>query len=128
MLPAVGGLETILFAEDDADIRRIVSEVLRLEGYTVLDAIDGEDAIRILHENKGRINLALLDVRMPKKDGKEVYDEIRRISPDTRSLFISGYTADVIDSKEFSELGLNFISKSATPEEILCKIREIINS
>jgi len=127
-LPSVtGGLETILLAEDDADTREIMSEVIRAEGYTVLETMDGEDAIRKFRENKDRIHLALLDVRMPKKDGKEVYDEIRRIRPDMKSLFISGYTADVIDNDEFSELGLNFISKSSSPEEILGKIREVLD-
>ncbi len=127
-LPSViGGLETILLAEDEADTREIMSEVLRIEGYTVLEAIDGEDAIRIFRENKERVSLVLLDVRMPKKDGKEVYDEMKRIRPNIKSLFISGYTADVIDSDEFSESGLNFISKSSTPEEILGKIREVLD-
>lgn len=128
MPSGIGGLETILLAEDEADTREIMSEVLRFEGYTVLVAIDGEDAIRVFRENKERIQLALLDVRMPKKDGKEVYDEIRRIRPNIRSLFISGYTADVIDSDEFSESGLNFISKSSGPEEILDKIRKVLDN
>ncbi|MFZ2198583.1 MAG: PAS domain S-box protein, partial [Thermodesulfovibrionales bacterium] len=127
-LPSViGGLETILLAEDDADTREIMSEVIRAEGYTVLETMDGEDAIRKFRENKDKIHLVLLDVRMPKKDGKEVYDEIRRIRPDMKSLFISGYTADVIDNDEFSELGLNFISKSSSPVEILGKIREVLD-
>ncbi|MBI5102240.1 MAG: response regulator [Nitrospirae bacterium] len=122
-----GGRETVLLAEDDEDARKIMSEVLRFEGYTVLDAIDGTDAIRVLLENKDRIDLALLDVRMPNKDGTKVYDEIKTRFPHIRTLFMSGYTADVIESSEFSRLGLNFISKSATPEEILFKIREILD-
>jgi DNA-binding response OmpR family regulator len=125
--PVVGGLETILLAEDDADTREIMSEVLRAEGYTVLEAMDGEDAVRKFRDSREKIHLVLLDVRMPKKDGKEVYDEIRRIRPAIKSLFISGYTADVLDKDKFSELGLNFISKSSTPEEILGKIREILD-
>jgi len=127
-LPAVrGGRETILLAEDEADTRNIMSEVLRFEGYTVLDAADGEDAIRIFQENSGRIQLVLLDVRMPRRDGKEVYDAIRKIRPDIRSLFVSGYTADVIDSNDFRESGLHFISKSSTPEEILVRIRKVLD-
>jgi len=122
-----GGLETILLAEDDADTRTTMSDVLKLEGYTVLDAADGEDAIRVFLENRNRIDLALLDVRMPKKDGKEVHDEIKRLNPLVRTLFVSGYTADVIAGEEFGASGLNFISKSSTPEEILLKIREILD-
>ncbi|TAN41491.1 MAG: PAS domain-containing hybrid sensor histidine kinase/response regulator [Nitrospirae bacterium] len=122
-----GGLETILLAEDDDDARKIMAEVLKLEGYTVLDARDGEGAIRVFLENRGRIDLALLDVRMPHRDGKEVHDEISRLNPHIKTLFISGYTADVIDSGEFSGSGLHFISKSASPEEILLKIREVLD-
>jgi len=124
---AIGGLETILIAEDETDTREIVSEVLRIEGYTVLEAIDGEDAIRIFRENKERIHLVLLDVRMPKKDGREVYDEMKRMRPDIKNLFLSGYTADVINSDEFSASGLSFISKSSTTEKILGKIREVLD-
>ncbi|MHB8883050.1 MAG: ATP-binding protein [Thermodesulfovibrionales bacterium] len=122
-----GGRETILFAEDEADTRKIMTEVLRFEGYTVLEAADGEEAIRIFRENRERIDLALLDVRMPKKDGKEVYAELKKIRPGIRSLFMSGYTAEVIDNSDFREKGLNFISKASTPEEILAKIRTVLD-
>lgn len=95
-------------------------------GYKVIEAVDGNDAIGKFRENKGRIQLALLDVIMPKKSGKEAYDQIRKISPDIRALFMSGYTADFIKKKEVMEKGLNFVFKPISPMELLKKIREAL--
>lgn len=125
--PVKTGTETILLAEDDPDTRAIMSELLEMTGYHVLVAGDGEDAISVFRENKDRIQLVLVDVRMPKKNGRAVYEAIKRSDPRMKILFISGYTADIIDSHGILEEGLNFISKTALPEEILTKIREILD-
>lgn len=122
-----GGGETILLAEDDAAAREIMAEVLRMSGYKVIEALDGEDAVRQFLGEKDEVDLVLLDVRMPRKDGREVYEEIIKASPDTAVLFISGYTKDIIDSQRIVEQGLHFISKTASPEEILTKIREVLD-
>jgi len=81
----------------------------------------------VFNENRDMINLLLLDVRMPRKNGREAYQEVRRICHDINAIFISGYTADVIDSQGIREEGFDFISKSASPEEILDKIREVLD-
>ncbi|SPQ00609.1 putative Histidine kinase [Candidatus Sulfobium mesophilum] len=125
--PTVRGSETVLLAEDDEDARTIMGEMLRMGGYTVLEAGDGEEAIRVYRENKDRPQLVFLDVRMPKKNGREVYEEIKQIHPATKFLFISGYTADIMDSLGVGEGGINFISKAASPDEILGKIREVLD-
>lgn len=124
---AAGRGETILLAEDDADAREIMAEVLRLSGYTVIEAKDGEDAVRLFRDKKGVVDLVFLDVRMPKKDGSEAYEEIMKASPETAVLFMSGYTKDIIDSQRIIEQGLHFISKAASPEEMLKKIREVLD-
>jgi signal transduction histidine kinase/ActR/RegA family two-component response regulator len=121
------GVETILLAEDDHDTRRTVSEVLRLSGYTVLEARDGEDAVNIHSKYKEQIDLAVLDVRMPKMNGRQVYDAIRSASSQTEVLFMSGYTDEIIDGEGILERGLNFISKAAEPDEILAKVREVLD-
>jgi PAS domain S-box-containing protein len=125
--PVKPGVETILLAEDDPDTREIMSELLEMSGYIVLVAGDGEEAISVFWANKDRIQLVLVDVRMPKKNGRAVYEEIKKAHPGMKILFISGYTADIIDSHGIREEGLNFISKTAKPEEILTKIREILD-
>lgn len=124
---AIGGTETVLLAEDDEDARATMSEMLRITGYTVLEARDGEEAIRMFMKNKDRVQLVFVDVRMPKKNGRVVYEEIKGTYPQTKFLFTSGYTADIMDSLGVSEGGVNFISKAALPDEILRKIREVLD-
>lgn len=121
------GTETILLAEDDISVRNLMRTVLEEHGYRVIEASDGHEAIAKFRENKDRIQLVILDVIMPKKNGKEVYDEIKRLSPDMKTLFISGYTADIIRKKELQKEGLNFISKPISPVDILKKIRSVLD-
>lgn len=125
--PVAGGTETILLAEDDPDTRKTVSEVLRLSGYAVLEAKDGKDAVNIYSKHEGGVDLALLDVRMPGMNGLEVYEAIRKVSSRTAFLFVSGYTDKIIDGQGILERGLNFVSKAAPPDEILAKVREVLD-
>ncbi|MBI5026356.1 MAG: response regulator [Nitrospirae bacterium] len=122
-----GGSETILVAEDDIALRRLIKDVLEGFGYKVIDAEDGEDAIKKFIENTDRIQLLILDVIMPKKDGKEVYEGVRKIRPDIKVLFTSGYAADFIHKKGILEEGLNFILKPVSPKELLRKVREVLD-
>jgi nitrogen-specific signal transduction histidine kinase len=122
----IDGTETILVAEDDAIVRDLTKSVLEKHGYTVIEAVDGQEAVDRFKENKDKIHLSLLDVIMPKKNGKEVYDEIKKISPDAKALFMSGYTAGVIKKKRVVEEGLNIIFKPIPPAELLKKIREVL--
>lgn len=125
--PAPGGTETVLVAEDDVVVRRLMREMLTLHGYTVIEAADGEEAIAKFKEHQGRIQLLLLDVLMPGMSGKEVYDEIRNDGCDVKALFTSGYTADIIHKKGILDAGLNFISKPVSPAELLKKVRETLD-
>jgi PAS domain S-box-containing protein len=125
--PLVGGSETILVAEDDPEVRKLTKNLLEEFGYTVIEAKDGEDAIIKFMKNKRRVDLVVLDVVMPKKNGKEVYEEIRKHVPYVKTLFTSGYTADVIHKKGVLDEDLNFISKPVSPKELLKKVREIID-
>jgi PAS domain S-box-containing protein len=128
-LPTVkGGTETILVAEDETYVRYFIKEVLTRYGYKVIEAIDGEDAIKLLHAYKDRIQLSLLDVIMPKKNGKMVYEEIKKVSPHMKVIFISGYATDILYKKGIIEKGINFISKPMSPDELLIKVRETLDS
>jgi PAS domain S-box-containing protein len=122
-----GGTETILIAEDDAQVRGLIKEVLEGYGYRVMEAVDGDDAIKIFNENKDKIQLLFLDVVMPKKNGKEVYDEIKKIRPDIKAIFTSGYTTDIIHKKGIIEEGSNFILKPMLPDELLRKVRDVLD-
>ncbi len=121
------GTETVLIAEDDVEVRELTKKVLVGAGYKVLEAKDGTDALKVFIENKDKIHLLILDVIMPKKNGKEVYDEIKKERPDIKAVFMSGYNADVIHNKGILEEGLDFIPKPLLPDELLRKIREILD-
>ncbi|MEK6678679.1 MAG: ATP-binding protein [Nitrospirota bacterium] len=122
-----GGTETILLAEDEIEVRRLVKTVLEEFGYKVIEAADGEDAVDRFMENKDEINLILLDVIMPKKNGREAYNKIKNISPDVKAIFISGYTEDIIKREDIFEMGLNFIAKPVSPSDLLEKIRQVLD-
>jgi CheY-like chemotaxis protein len=123
----IGGTETILVAEDDADARKTTRNILENFGYTILEAVDGEDAVRVFKENRDTVKLLLLDVIMPKKNGKEAYEEIRKLHPRVKALFISGYTANIIHKRGMLDQNLNFIMKPVSPTALLRKVREVLN-
>jgi two-component system cell cycle sensor histidine kinase/response regulator CckA len=122
-----GGSETVLLAEDDSSVRKLTKSVLEDFGYTVIEAVDGEDAVRKFNENRDTASLLVLDIIMPKKNGKETYEEIRKIRPGIKTLFTSGYTADVVHQKRIMETGLDFIVKPTSPSAFLKKVREVLD-
>jgi CheY-like chemotaxis protein len=126
-IPVRGGNETLLVAEDDVSLRQLAREVLESYGYTVISAENGEDAITKFMENRERISLVLLDMIMPKKNGKEVREAIRKVSPGIKILFSSGYTMDIIKTKELMETDFDFIHKPFLPKELLMKVREVLD-
>ena len=122
-----GGNETILVAEDDATLRKLMEIILESFGYTVITAADGEDAITKFMENRERIRLVVLDMIMPKKNGKEVSAAIRKVSPLMGIVFVSGYTMDIITNIELTEGGLDFIQKPFQSKDLLAKVREVLD-
>jgi len=122
-----GGSESILVAEDDAALRRLTSTVLEAFGYRVITAEDGEDAVTKFMKNRDSIQLVVLDMIMPNKNGKEAYEEISAMQPDIKVLFMSGYTEDVIQRKKIIEGKLPFLQKPVKPRELLAKIREVLD-
>lgn len=121
------GSETVLVAEDDSDVREVTRDILEEFGYKVIEATDGEDAVNKFIENKDRIGFLLFDVKMPKKNGKEAYDEIKKIRPDIKALFLSGYAEDIINKERLHEDGINIMTKPVPPTELLRKMRELLD-
>jgi CheY-like chemotaxis protein len=122
-----GGNETVLIAEDNDEVRDLIKTVLTEYGYSIIEAIDGKDAIDQFTGTEG-IDLIILDTVMPKKNGREVYNEIIRIKPGTKVLFTSGYTRDVFLDKGIEDRKVNFIQKPILPNAILQKVREVLDS
>ncbi len=123
-----GGHETILLVEDNTAVRASIKVILEDGGYKVIEAVDGDDAIAEFYRHRDEIMLLLTDVIMPKKNGKEVYEAIKSIRPDIKALFISGYTADIINSKGLLDEGLQLMHKPPAPDALQRKIREILDN
>src|SRR3972149_1504174 len=122
------GTETILLTEDDDKVRILTKRLLEDSGYIVIDTADTEEAISMFMVNKDRIKLVLLDVIMPKRNGKQVYREMASMCPGLKAIFMSGYNEDIIHKNGILDEGSNFVSKPYVPTELLRKIREVLDN
>ena len=125
--PVTGGHETILIAEDDPDLRTLIRISLEAFGYEVITTQDGQETIAGFRENRERISLILLDMIMPKQNGKEVAAAILNDRPGIKILFASGYTTDIFKKDEFPATDFDFIQKPFQTKSLLIKIREILD-
>ena len=125
--PVPGGSETILVAEDDGAVLRLAKVFLEHAGYTVLTASDGEEALRVFSEHAEAIDMALLDVMMPKLGGRGVYEHIREGRPKLRFLFASGYSMDAIHNDFILDAGLTLIQKPYQRDELLRRVRRVLD-
>ncbi|MGD0281034.1 MAG: ATP-binding protein [Dissulfurispiraceae bacterium] len=123
----LGKGETILIAEDEPEVRNILRLTLEAYGYRVIEAENGNDAVTLYRDNMDKISLILLDVIMPVKNGWAACKEIKSLKPDTKVIFMSGYTSDVIAVKGMFEADADLISKPVTPDSLLRKIREVLD-
>lgn len=122
-----GGKETILVADDDFSVRDLLEKTLTMFGYTVIVAVDGSDALSKFREQPTGINLVMLDVVMPKLNGKEVRDEIRKLNPAVNVIFMSGYTRDIIHKRGVLDESVQFIPKPLNPKKLLLKVRNVLD-
>lgn len=122
----IEGGETILVCEDDETIRALVKEILEHSGYRIIESRDGDDAIKRFQEYGHVIDMVILDMVMPKKNGIEVYEEIKKIKPDIKALFISGYPKEVLKKRGMPYEELRIVQKPITPLELLKLVREVI--
>jgi len=121
------GTETILLAEDDESVREVAVEILQDFGYEVIVAVDGEDAVRKYRENRERIQLLLFDLIMPKKTGKEAYDEIREIEPGIKVIFASGYPTENSRQKGLVDNNITLTCKPFSRTDLLHKVRIVLD-
>jgi two-component system, cell cycle sensor histidine kinase and response regulator CckA len=122
-----GGHETILLAEDEPVVRKYMERVLRGAGYRVLTAPDGEQALRMLHEESAEIDLILLDAIMPGINGHEVFLRAHRLYPDLKFIFCSGYDPETCQLHATQEKGLIFLQKPVESARLLHAVREVLD-
>jgi len=124
----VGGTETILIAEDADAVRELACRVLRTHGYTVLEAKQAPDALDIARAHAGTIHLLLTDVVMPELSGRELARRLEALRPGVPVLYMSGYTDETIVSHGTLEPGLAYLPKPFTPQALVRKVREVLDS
>lgn len=122
------GNELVLLVEDDSAARKVTKVILEKLGYNVMEAVDGEDAIRKFSANKENISLVMLDVIMPQGSIKQVYEQMLTLRPDIKAIFISGYTEDILKKNGMIEEGLHFLPKPILPAKLSKKVREVLDT
>jgi PAS domain S-box-containing protein len=122
------GTETVLLVEDDEMVRALVRQALLREGYKVLDAADPLDAQRISAEYRGKIQLLITDVVMPKVSGRELAARISQLRPNIKLLYMSGYTDGAILNSGILEDEAAFLQKPFSPDALTGKVREVLES
>ena len=120
------GTEGVLLVEDEETIRRLVREVLSRSGYKVFAAANGDEALRVLEENSGEIDLLLTDVVMPGMSGPDLARAASLLEPSLRVLFTSGYTSE--PDEAFEDLDVEFIGKPFSPQALVAKVRDVLDA
>ncbi|HMH77758.1 MAG TPA: response regulator [Candidatus Udaeobacter sp.] len=117
-------METILVVDDEAQVRTLARDILLGAGYQVLEAEDGDQALRIADDHQGAIHVLLTDIMMPGINGKELADRFLVVRPDTKPIFMSGRAAEVISDAGVLIPVDAFLAKPFTVERLLNKVRE----
>jgi DNA-binding NtrC family response regulator len=122
-----GATGTILLVEDDRHTRRIMTEMLKAFGHTVIEACDGVEAVTKFLARKDEIHLVLMDVIMPHKSGVDAYLELKAVQPGVKIILMSGYTGDYLSGKLDKEEDFHFIPKPISPKQLFEKIQRVLN-
>jgi two-component system cell cycle sensor histidine kinase/response regulator CckA len=122
------GGETLLVVEDEKDVRLVVGKALKKQGYNILEASNGGEALLICEEHKDPIHLMLTDVVMPRMGGPELAQRLRLMHPEMKVLHMSGYAHDAITHHGILEKGINFLQKPFSIEKLSEKVREVLNN
>jgi len=126
-LPSPHGTETILLVEDEPVVRAMASSMLRAQGYTILEASNGTEALTVAGSHPEQIHILVTDVVMPHMNGRMLAEHIQKITPEIKILFTSGYLDDTILHHRVLESAA-FLQKPYTLVSLARKIREILDS
>ncbi|HUB81698.1 MAG TPA: PAS domain S-box protein [Bryobacteraceae bacterium] len=123
---AAGGTETILVAEDQQEVRRLALRILKSNGYRLLEASSGPEALELSRRHDGPIDLLLTDLVMPEMSGRELAARMQKSRPNTKVLYVSGYTADLIGREGVLDQGVDYLPKPFTAAQLSLKVREVL--
>jgi CheY-like chemotaxis protein len=122
-----GGTETVLLVEDDDVIRELIRDILEMEGYKVLAASRGHEALNICKETEGPVELLITDVVMPEMSGRDLSKTLSEMCPQLKVLYMSGYTDDAVVRHGVLEEGAAFLQKPFSPDVLARKVREVLD-
>ncbi len=120
------GSETILLVEDDDSTRKTITKILSRIGYIILEAVDGEEAVKISQEYNKPIHLVISDVVLPGMNGKELTEKLISQYPDIKAIYMSGYTDNIVVQHDIIDKGEEFFQKPLRPGLLLSKVRSIL--
>ena len=120
------GTATILVVEDEEMVRELICKTLATYGYNVLEANNALHALTLAEEHKEGIDLVLTDIIMPQMNGHKLYQQIVASYPNIKSLYMSGYTDNVIAHHGILNRGINFIQKPFTVQSLIQKVRDVL--
>lgn len=123
----IDGMESLLIAENEVTVKLVLKKILERVGYKVFDADNGEDAVALFKKHR-EISLVLSNLAMPKKNGKEMLTELRKINPGVKALYISGLTTGIIHDDDLVGESEKFMTKPFKGNDLLNKIRELLDN
>jgi len=121
------GTEMLLVVDDDHTICNLIADTLKPQGYTVLTATSGREALELLRSHRGEVDLLLTDVIMPEMNGRALSSAAKLIKPNIKIIYMSGYTGNIIARHGLLENGVNLINKPLVPDKLLYRIREVLD-
>jgi DNA-binding response OmpR family regulator len=121
------GRESILVVEDEQAVRNLISSMLRQQGYDVLEASDGDEALRAVEQTSSAIHLLITDLVMPRLGEFELAQRLRLQRPRIKVLYMSGYSDDTLRREEGLPVGADFLQKPFTPDALSFKVREVLD-
>ncbi|HVX65579.1 MAG TPA: ATP-binding protein, partial [Bryobacteraceae bacterium] len=122
------GTETVLLVEDEPEVRRLASQMLTRQGYAVLEAGSGADALRIWKQHRDSIDLVLTDVIMPQMSGPQMVEQLKALSPEVKVLYMSGYTDDVLARHGVVETKMALLHKPFTLDKLAAMVRSVLDA
>jgi DNA-binding response OmpR family regulator len=122
------GIQTILFVDDEEALQQLAFSILKMEGYQVILASDGDEAVKIFEDLKDTIDVVVSDMKLPKKNGLEMFRMMRLSKPDVRVILASGSSEPEVKAQVLEEGVMSFVQKPYTPDDLVKAIRAVLGT